>query len=51
MKWLFGDEVEVEKERRMVRQEAALPMSCHIVAEVNTLRMLYPQPVRRAGYK
>jgi hypothetical protein len=29
----------------MIRQEAALPISCYIVPEVNTRRVLYPQPV------
>jgi hypothetical protein len=35
-------------EKCMIRQEAALLMSCYIVGEVNTMSIFYPQP---AGYK
>jgi hypothetical protein len=33
----------------MIRQEAALPMSCYIVPEVNTRCVPYPQVVSYAG--
>lgn len=37
--------------RMICAQEAALPMSCNIGLEVNTVSILYPQKVSHTGYK
>jgi hypothetical protein len=34
----------------MTREAAALPWPCYIVAEVNAMNRIKPQPVNRAGY-